>query len=146
MEDIEAGGGVLVSEWKAWGGVRMCECICEHISDSKEKRKVRGTENSRNPSYGKQQETFFSGSVFLFGGGVSFIQRKPPLPWGMVKGSRRLIRATMAANHLPTCSHVAGETDVAGNGLAVPASWTSQANVPLALDFHPLTLLEEASL
>lgn len=58
MEDIEAGGGVLVSEWKAWG-VRMCECICEHMSDLKEKRKKRGTENSRNPSYGKQQETFF---------------------------------------------------------------------------------------
>lgn len=85
MEDIEAGGGVLVSEWKAWG-VRMCECICEHMSDLKEKRKKRGTENSRNPSYGKQQETFFfSGSIFLFGGCVSFIQRKPSLPWGMVR-------------------------------------------------------------
>lgn len=52
----------------------------------------------------------------------------------------------MAANPLPSCSHVAGETDVVGSGLAVPASWTSQGNVPLALDFHPLTLLEEASL
>lgn len=94
MEDIEAGGGVLVSEWKAWG-VRMCECICEHMSDSKEKRKVRGTENSRNPSYGKQQETFFFW-FYIFVWGLCQLHSKKTSPLGngeYVTGSQRFIRA-----------------------------------------------------
>lgn len=49
----------------------------------------------------------------------------------------------MAEEPPAPCSHVAGETGVAGNGLAVPASWPSQENFPLALDFHLLALLEE---
>lgn len=60
MEDVEAGRGVLVSEWMHMG-VHMCGCIGEHMNDSKEKRTERGIENSRNPSYGKHQEMLFLG-------------------------------------------------------------------------------------
>lgn len=52
----------------------------------------------------------------------------------------------MAANPLVPCSHVAGESGLAGSGLAVPVSWPSQGNFPLALDIHLQALLEEASL
>jgi hypothetical protein len=50
----------------------------------------------------------------------------------------------MAAKPLAPRSHVAGETGVAGSGLAVAASWPSQGNFPFALDFHLQALLEEA--
>lgn len=51
----------------------------------------------------------------------------------------------MAAKPLAPCSHVAGENGVAGNGLAVPVSWTLQGNFPLVMVFHLQVLLEEAS-